>query len=220
MSKLRMKKGNNPDSPAFRIASIAILTALVTVFTIIIRIPIAPTRGYINLGDVAICFAALSFGPFTAAIAGGLGTGIADLLSGYAQWAPISFFIHGLQGYLVGIIIKKAIVGVQDKDTKQNTKSVEESPDNKTVSSSMEEGSVVKNQYFTLPIGRTIAAGFAGVVTMAGLYLLAGSALVGYGAALVEFPGNIIQATVGVFGGLLLTQAVHRAYPPIRNFFW
>ena len=54
------------------------------------RIPIAPTRGYMNLGDVAIYFSAFTFGPFTALIAGGLGTALADLLAGYPQWIPIS----------------------------------------------------------------------------------------------------------------------------------
>ena len=94
---------------AFKIASLAILIAVTTVFTYIIRIPIAPTRGYINLGDVAIFFTAITFGPITAFLAGGLGTALADLFAGYAQWAPITFFAHGLQGLLVGLILNKKI---------------------------------------------------------------------------------------------------------------
>jgi uncharacterized membrane protein len=91
-------------SPAFRIASIAILAAVTTVLTRVVQIPL-PARGYINLGDVAIVFTALTLGPFSAAFAGGLGTGLADLLSGpYAFWAPISFVVHGLQGLLIGLI--------------------------------------------------------------------------------------------------------------------
>jgi len=91
---------------AFRIASVAILTALTTVFTLIVRVPVTPTRGYINLGDVAIFFTALTFGPFTALAAGGLGTALADILGGYAQWAPITFFAHGIQGFLIGVIFR------------------------------------------------------------------------------------------------------------------
>lgn len=91
---------------AYRIASIAILTAITTVFTMIIRIPVTPTRGYINLGDVAVFFTALTFGPFSALAAGGLGTALADILGGYAQWAPITFFAHGIQGLLIGLIFK------------------------------------------------------------------------------------------------------------------
>ena len=91
-------------SPAFRIASIAILAAVTTVLTRVVQIPTF-ARGYINLGDVAIVFAALSFGPFSAALAGGLGTALADVLSGpFAFWAPISLVVHGLQGLVVGLI--------------------------------------------------------------------------------------------------------------------
>ena len=91
-------------SLALRIATLAILTAVTTVFTLVVRIPIMPTRGYLNLGDVAIYFAAFTLGPFTALIAGGLGTAFADLISGYSQWAPLSLIIHGGQGFLAGLI--------------------------------------------------------------------------------------------------------------------
>jgi uncharacterized membrane protein len=91
-------------SPAFRIASIAVLAAVTTVLTRVVQVP-TPARGYINLGDVAIVFTALTLGPFSAMLAGGLGTAISDLLSGpFAFWAPISLVVHGLQGLLVGLI--------------------------------------------------------------------------------------------------------------------
>jgi uncharacterized membrane protein len=92
-------------SPAFRIATIAILAAVTTVFTLFVRVP-SPARGYFNLGDVAIAFAAFTFGPVSALIAGGLGTAIADLVGAYAQWAPISLVVHGLQGLAIGLIAR------------------------------------------------------------------------------------------------------------------
>ena len=49
-------------SPAFRIASLAILAAVTTVLTRVVQIPL-PARGYINLGDVAIVFGSLSETP-------------------------------------------------------------------------------------------------------------------------------------------------------------
>ncbi|MDX9800771.1 MAG: ECF transporter S component [Spirochaetia bacterium] len=103
------------DTTAFRIAAIAVLSAIVTIFTIAIRIPIAPTRGYINLGDVAIYFAAFVFGPVSAFFAGGIGTALADILGGYGQWAPISFLVHGLQGLLVGIVYNLVLAREKDK---------------------------------------------------------------------------------------------------------
>lgn len=102
-------------SPAFRIASIAILAAVTTVLTRVVQVPL-PARGYINLGDVAIVFTAITLGPFSGAISGGLGTALADLLSGpYAFWAPISLVVHGLQGLLVGVVarIRPGNLGLQ-----------------------------------------------------------------------------------------------------------
>jgi uncharacterized membrane protein len=102
----RMNEEKAAASPAFRIASIAILAAVTTVLVKVVQIPL-PARGYINLGDVAVVFTAITLGPFSAALAGGLGTALADLLSGpYAFWAPISLVVHGLQGLLIGLIVQ------------------------------------------------------------------------------------------------------------------
>lgn len=101
-----MKEELKTRSLSFRIASAAILTALVVIMTMVVRIPVGPTKGYLNLGDMAIFFSAITFGPVTAFIAGGLGTAMADIISGYSQWAPFSFLIHGLQGLAVGFIVR------------------------------------------------------------------------------------------------------------------
>ena len=94
----------NQKSTALQVAVVAILTAVVVVFTMVVKIPTA--RGYLNLSDVAILFIALTFGPWTALLTAGLGAALADLLSGYAQWAPISFVCHGLEGLLVALIVR------------------------------------------------------------------------------------------------------------------
>jgi len=105
------RKAGIAGSPAFRIASLAILTALTAVFTYMVRIPIARTGGYLNLGDVIIYFTSFTFGPVSALVAGGLGTAITDLISGYSQWAPISLLAHGLQGLVAGLIASVARPG-------------------------------------------------------------------------------------------------------------
>ena len=91
---------------ALRISLLAVTTALVAVFTMLVRVP-TPTGGYINLCDVAITFIAYTFGPITGFIAGGLGTALADALGGYMQYAPISFVVHGLEALLVALIVRK-----------------------------------------------------------------------------------------------------------------
>ena len=90
---------------ALKVAMVAVLTAVVVVFTLVVRVPTA--KGYLNLCDVAICFIAFTFGPWSAFIAAGLGTALADLISGYAQWAPISFVVHGVEGLLIALIVKQ-----------------------------------------------------------------------------------------------------------------
>lgn len=163
-----------------RIAAIAIMTAVTMVFTYVIRIPIAPTRGYINLGDVAVFFTAFTFGPFTALISGGLGPAIADIVAGYSQWAPITFAAHGLQGFAAALVIK-----------------------------------ALSAQKFAEPL-----AGVAGAAVMAGLYLLGGALMVGFAAAAVELPMNLLQNAVGILGGFVLSRAVKKAYPPVERLVW
>jgi uncharacterized membrane protein len=90
-------------SPA-SIALTALLIALTTVLTLVVRIPIPASNGYINLSDVAVTFAGLAFGPWVGLLAGGVGAGLADIFGGYAQFAPLSLLAHGLEGLLIGLI--------------------------------------------------------------------------------------------------------------------
>lgn len=85
----------------------AIMTALIAIGTMIVQIPTPATKGYINVGDSFIFLAAAIFGPALGFVTGGLGSGLADLLSGYAYWAPWTFIIKGLEGLVVALIFKK-----------------------------------------------------------------------------------------------------------------
>ncbi|MFW5715087.1 MAG: ECF transporter S component [bacterium] len=182
--------------PAFRIATLAILIAVTALFTYVVRIPVAPTRGYINFGDVAIFFTAILFGPITAFITGGVGTALADLLAGYAQWAPFSFLAHGLQGLGIGLIIKAARKMRTHSDAEQD-----ELPQ--------------KPGFVSLLIAFVV-----GTLIMGGIYFLTGGIMVGFAAAAAEIPGNILQNIVGILIGTPLALAVWKAYPPIRHYIW
>ncbi len=84
----------------------ALLMALVATATLVLRLPTPATEGYINLGDVVIVAAALLFGPWAGAVAGGVGSALADLLGGYAHWVPFTLFIKGLEGMLIGFLYR------------------------------------------------------------------------------------------------------------------
>lgn len=83
---------------------LGLLSALVAVSTMMIKIPTIATEGYIHLGDSMIFLAAIMFGKKKGAIAGGLGSAMADLLLGYSHWIVPTLIIKGLMGYGIGII--------------------------------------------------------------------------------------------------------------------
>lgn len=84
----------------------ALLTALVFVATafINIRLPIAASGGLVHLGTAMLVIASVVFGKEKGAIAGAVGMAIFDLSSGWALWAPFTFVIRGVMGYLLGAI--------------------------------------------------------------------------------------------------------------------
>ena len=88
---------------ALEISTIAIFTALVAVATLVVRIPVPATGGYINVGDAIIFVAALSMGWLVGGIAGGVGSAIADMI-GFPVFAPFTLVIKGLEGLIAGQI--------------------------------------------------------------------------------------------------------------------
>lgn len=91
-----------------RLTLTALMAALVFVLTVVVRLPTA-VGGYLHFGDAAIAFSAVAFGPWVGAVAGALGTGLADLYGGYPQFAAISFLVHGLQGWLMGWLMQRRL---------------------------------------------------------------------------------------------------------------
>lgn len=87
----------------------ALSVALVYVFTafINVRLPIAAAGGLIHLGNVPLFIFAIIYGKKTGAIAGGVGMGLFDLLSGWTLWAPFTLVVVGLMGFAVGFITEK-----------------------------------------------------------------------------------------------------------------
>lgn len=96
-------------SQAYTLAVNGIAIALVFLATgfINIRLPIAANGGLIHLGNVPLFLAAIIFGKKTGAISGAFGMALFDLFSGWALWAPFTFVVVGLMGYVVGKITEK-----------------------------------------------------------------------------------------------------------------
>lgn len=86
------------------VALFGILTALTTAVTMALVVPFPPTRGFFNLGDAMVFFAALTFGMRAGAICGGVGSAIADILLGFGYFAPITLVAKGSEGLVAGAI--------------------------------------------------------------------------------------------------------------------
>ena len=87
----------------------ALLAALTCVGTIVIQIP-SPMNGYVNLGDCFVLLSAWLLGPAAGTAAAGLGSALADLMSGYAYYAPGTLVIKGTMA-LAAAVLFRAIAG-------------------------------------------------------------------------------------------------------------
>lgn len=88
------------------ITGLCIALVFVATMFINIRLPIGQ-GGLIHLGNVPLFLAAIIFGRRVGALSGAIGMGLFDLTGGWTPWAPATFIIVGLMGYLVGVIAEK-----------------------------------------------------------------------------------------------------------------
>ena len=95
----------NTKNTTQKIIIAALLASLTCVATMIIKIP-TPLKGYINLGDCIVLLAGWSLSPFYGFLAAGIGSALADLLSGYALYTPATFIIKGLMALIAFYVFK------------------------------------------------------------------------------------------------------------------
>lgn len=91
------------------ITKLSILIAITVLMTTLISIPIVGGNGYVNLGDMVIFVTAMLLGKGPAFIVGGLGSFLADMVLGYGVYAPASFIVKGLEGFIAGYLLEKNI---------------------------------------------------------------------------------------------------------------
>lgn len=88
-----------------------LMIALVFLATYFPRIPTPLPGGYFNLGDSVIMVAAILIGRNTGFAAGAIGSCLADLALGSFLFAPITFVVKGLEGYLTGAVAHTGLSG-------------------------------------------------------------------------------------------------------------
>jgi uncharacterized membrane protein len=145
-----------------------------------IRIPVPRTGGYINMGDAVIYVTALLFGRTYGAVAGGVGSALADFLGGYAVFAPFTLVIKGLEGLIVGAIGARVSAG-------------------RTGRPSLDAAVAVA----AICVG---GVAMVGGYFISEAYLLH----LGVGAAASEVPGNIAQVLGGLVVALIIVPSLRR----------
>lgn len=92
--KKKQEKNRRLTVSTTRLCIAALFTALICMATLLIQIPIP--LGYAHLGDSVILIAAYFFGPVIGAPAAGIGSALADLLTGFPVWALPTLLIKML----------------------------------------------------------------------------------------------------------------------------
>lgn len=171
-----------------RLVMTALMICLVMIATLSIRIPSPFTQGYIHLGDTMIFLSVLLLGKKGGALSAGLGSALADVLGGYAAYAPWTLLIKALMALIMGAFIETCI-----KKEKHHARI----------------GSVP-----LIEIAGMILAGIEMVIGYAIVDgALAGNMISGFLGA----PFNIIQFTVGLVLATILAMALYKT-PAKRYF--
>lgn len=82
-----------------------LMISLVFVLTFIFPVPVPYTSGYIHLGDSMIYVSVIILGPVYGAFASGIGSMLADLFTGYAQYAIPTLIIKSFMAFIMGLVL-------------------------------------------------------------------------------------------------------------------
>ena len=93
------------DSKINRLVFSALFAALCCGATMVIKFP-TPMGGYVNAGDAVVLLGAFMLGPVWGALAAGLGSGLADVIAGYALYAPGTLVIKALMALVAGLLLR------------------------------------------------------------------------------------------------------------------
>lgn len=185
LNKLKDKEKSRMDKISTKkIVLNGVMIALVFLATIFTRIPGPIPPGYINFGDTVIIIAAILLGKNSGFIAGSFGSALADIIApGGIIFAPATFVVKGIEGYLVGKIAgKRHDLFKKEYEKKKIT--------------AIASGMLVM-----------VAGYFAAELSILKLF----DPAFGYTAAISELPFNLIQGGVSAVLGYLLSALLQKA---------
>ena len=98
---------NKNDKKTKRLALAGQLCGATLLLTLI-SIPLPSGYGYVNLGDAGVYLCALLLPGGLGALAAGVGAALADLILGWAVYAPVTLLVKGLTAFLAGLAFRRA----------------------------------------------------------------------------------------------------------------
>lgn len=90
----------------FELVLCALMTSLVTVATMVIKIPIPMGGGYVHFGDAMIVLSVAVLGRNRGAAASALGSRLADVLGGFVSYAPLTLIIKFFTAFILGCFLR------------------------------------------------------------------------------------------------------------------
>lgn len=162
----------------------ALMAAIIFVATFAMQIKTG--NGYIHPGDAMVFVATIILSRKKSVLAAAIGMGLADLLSGYAVWAPFTLVIKAVMAYIAARIAHR----------KYNN------------------GTNIANNVFAFIVaGVWMVAAYFGAGIIVDIILSSGQMSI-YAALLDSVKGvigNVIQAGFGVIVGTILSQILINA---------
>ena len=178
-------------SGVYTLVLTGLMAALVMAATSFFKSPVPAMNGYVHLGDAFVFLSVLILGRRNGTIAAATGSGLADLLGGYAHWVPWTFAIKGLMAFAFGTLL----IFIYSKTS---------------AAASTETGKKGSAEILTI-----IAMALSSLIMIGG-YFIAHRIIYGNLAApLAALPGNIAQAAAGVIIAGLAYAALKKAAPQL-----
>lgn len=176
-----------------KIVFAALMAALTTVATMIIRIP-TPTQGYIHLGDGMVLLCGVLLGPGMGALAAGIGSMLSDLFAGYMSYVPGTFVIKALTALVGGWLYYRLTSGSTKRPTPV-----------RVALAGIPAEAVMVIGYFLYEMGMEIVMG--------------SNAAAAATAVVVGVPMNIVQGVAGVIvcAVLLPVLSLHKGIVTANN---
>ena len=218
-NNFRRKVLSNRDNKTKLLVTTALLTALVLICTLLLKIPVGPDC-YIHLGDAVILLAVILLPRPYACFAGSVGATLADLMGGFAFWAPWTFVVKLTFVLIFGIFLDRSrkLIAKQTGRSIQGSSTIQDSSiqGNANTQDSSIQGNA--NTQGSETAARTIAGipaiEFIGLI-ISGLVAVIGYFLAEYmlfGAwlpAATCIPFNCIQVAIGAIIAELLAKRIH-----------